>query len=221
MQFLNIVIVPSFILILSVILQFWISGKEFSDYYKLFVFGILSGIAILVINSFLKFIYEGSAHHLTIFLKVLLIDGFLFSGLICIGLFFIYTKFMDLTITSTWSMTTVMTFSYIAGIMTSINFYQSINGIYPNSPLIYFSLFSFLIFISMIIGIGLPQFIDSYEISKKILWGIFTIGILTISITIYSYLRFYDYYEHYFFIAVFAIMAVFFEIFDFKMFRGR
>jgi len=78
-----------------------------------------------------------------------------------------------------------------------------------------------MIFASMIIGIGLPHFIDSYEILKKILWGKFTIGILTVSITLYSYLRFYDYYEHYFFVAVFAAMAVFFEIFDFRLFRGR
>ena len=221
MQVLHFTIIPSVALIFSIILQYWLTKKEFVQYFKMYLLGLIAGILIFIIFSFFNTFFLRSAHHLTIFFKSLFIDGLLFSVLICVSLYFIYVFLVQIILTATWSMTSILSFAYLSGIYTTIHIIQSISGNFPNSPVVYISFISFLFFISLILGIGIPHFFDSYEMYKKILWAMFSIGILAVSFLIYSYLIFYNYYLHYFFIAAFVILLIFFEKFDFKYFRQR
>ena len=220
MPFLHLTILPSIIIILSIILCNWLKKEQFLQYFKIYLLGILAGIIICIVFSFFKTIFAGSAHHLTILIKSLLIDGLLFSVLFSISLYFIFNFILDVKLTSTWSITSIMIFAYLGGIYTLLNIVGTFTRDHPDNSLIYFSFIAFLLYISIISGMGFCKFFDSYKIINKVLWAILFIGILSLSFAIYNYLMFYNYYEHYFFIAVFIIISIFFEIFDFKLFRS-
>jgi hypothetical protein len=116
-------------------------------------------------------------------------------------------------------MTSFLAVSYIAGIYTVINIIQAFSTDYPGSFLIYISLIPFLLLVAMIIGFGIPKYLDAYDLIEKIIWGCFSIGLPAICFTVYAYLRFYNYPEHYLFIIPFAGIASLFEIKEFKYFR--
>jgi hypothetical protein len=220
MQFLHITLLPSVIFILSIVLQFWFNKDEFFEFYKLYFLGIAAGIVFLIVSSFFNGIFAYSANHTTVFLRSLIIDGFLFTGIFCTAIYFIFDLLVKHSMTSTWSLTSILCFSYVSGLYTSINISGALNNVYPTNILLYISLFALMIFISLILGIGLPNFMDAYDLFKKILWGIFTIGIIMIVLTAYNYLLFYNYSYHYLIILVTGVFLVFFEVHDFKLFRG-
>lgn len=221
MPFVHITLLPFITVIFLIYLHNLLSEKEFIQYLKIFACGLLIGLVINIIFAIINYIFLYSAHHLTIFLKSLFFDGLLFSVIVCVTIYLIYNNIVDIKLTSNWAISSIMSFSYISGIYTVTNIAETLSKKYPDTLLMYFSIIPFIIFISLILGLGTQNYFDSYLLLNKILWSAFTISSLTASLMIYNYLRFYNYNEHYFVIIIFTILFIVFEIREFSYFRKR
>lgn len=219
MQFVHFVILPFIIFIFSVVLHYWLDQKEFNQFLKMYFLGIAAGLIITIIQSVFKFTFTYSANYISILLKSLFFDGVFVSLFIIVTLYFIFDKILGIQLTINWSLTSIMIFSYISGIYTVININEVLAGSYPETLFIYFSFFPYILFITLVLGIGIPNYIDSYDLLDKVLWAVFSIGITLIVSAIYSYLRFYNFWEHYLIAVLFIVIAIFFEIYDFRDFR--
>jgi len=213
------VILPFIIFIFSVVLHYWLDQKEFNQFLKMYFLGIAAGLIITIIQSVFKFTFTYSANYISILLKSLFFDGVFVSLFIIVTLYFIFDKILGIQLTINWSLTSIMIFSYISGIYTVININEVLAGSYPETLFIYFSFFPYILFITLVLGIGIPNYIDSYDLLDKVLWAVFSIGITLIVSAIYSYLRFYNFWEHYLIAVLFIVIAIFFEIYDFRDFR--
>jgi len=219
LQFVHFVILPFIIFIFSVVLHYWLDQKEFNQFLKMYFLGIAAGLIITIIQSVFKFTFTYSANYISILLKSLFFDGVFVSLFIIVTLYFIFDKILGIQLTINWSLTSIMIFSYISGIYTVININEVLAGSYPETLFIYFSFFPYILFITLVLGIGIPNYIDSYDLLDKVLWAVFSIGITLIVSAIYSYLRFYNFWEHYLIAVLFIVIAIFFEIYDFRDFR--
>jgi hypothetical protein len=219
MQFVHIIIFPLLIFVFSFLLQKWMDKNAFSNFYKLYFIGIVSGIIIHLIMSIFNPIFDSKPHHMIIFFKSLFIDGILFSVLLTVTLYFVIDFFCDISLNLDWPMTSLLSLAYISGIYTVFNIIQALSINFPDSFLFYFSYIPFLLLISIVIGFGIPRYLDAYDLIEKIIWGAFTVGIPSVCFTLYSYLRFYNYAEHYLFILPFIGIAAVFELKEFKDFR--
>lgn len=219
MQFVHFVILPFIIFIFSIVLHYWLDQKEFNQFLKIYFLGIAAGLIITIIQSIFKFTFTYSANYISILLKSLFFDGAFVSLFIIVTLYFIFDKILGIQLTINWSLTSIMIFSYISGIYTVININEVLGGSYPESLFIYFSFFPYILFITLVLGIGIPNYIDSYDLLDKVLWAAFSIGITLIISALYSYLRYYNFWEHYLIAVFFIVIAVFFEIYDFRDFR--
>lgn len=220
MQIVHFIILPFIIFTLSVILQQWLSQEEFNDFYIFYFIGILIGLVIIFILSFINPIFLRTANHLSIFIKSFFVNGLLYTSFIVFTLYILVEKILNSNFTNSWSMATVLSFSFIMGIFSIIFIMQGLSDGYPSSLLLYVSYLSILLFLSLIISFGLTHYIDAFSIVSKILWALFTFGVPIILLTIYNYLIFYNYIWHFFSIVLFIGFYIFFEIDDFKLFRG-
>ena len=219
MQFAHIMFIPGLFFISSLVLQRWMEKNAFTNIIKLYLIGIAAGLVIDLILSLFNPIFDSKPHHMTIFLKSIIIDGFLFSSLIIVSLYFAIDFFCDISINLDWSMTSLLSASYIFGIYTVVDILQAFSVNYPGNFFQYLSLIPFLLTVSLIIGFGIPKYMDSFGIAEKIIWAVFTIVIPAVLFTVYSYLKFYNYIEQYLIIIPFISLALIFEIKDFKYFR--
>ncbi|MBN1216204.1 MAG: hypothetical protein JXA99_12285 [Candidatus Lokiarchaeota archaeon] len=220
MQFIHFIILPSLILSFSILLQNWLNKEEFIQYYKLYFMGIVIGLLILFIFKFINPFFYGAAKYLTILLKTLFVNGIFFTLFTVIILFSFFYIGQNIKHSGSWSLTSILSFSYISGIYTMINIQECNNGNYPDYIIHYFSFIPLILFASLILGAGLYRIIYHFEIYLKILWSILIILILIISFTSYYFLTFYNYYYKYIFLLLFSGMYVIFELTDFKSFRS-
>ncbi|MBN2544395.1 MAG: hypothetical protein JXB50_01275 [Spirochaetes bacterium] len=219
MQFVHFVIMPFVIFIFSIVLHYWLDQKEFNQFLKIYFFGIAAGIIIAFVHSFFKFTFIYSANYISILIKSLFFDGIFVSLFMIFTLYIIFDKILGIQLTINWSLTSIMIFSFVSGIYSVINIREVFTNSYPESLFIYFSFFPYLFFITLVLGLGIPNYIDSYDLFNKVLWAAFTIGITVVVSMLYNFLRFYNFWEHYLIAVPFIVIAVFFEIIDFKDFR--
>jgi hypothetical protein len=206
---------------MSIILHDLFNQKEFTYFIKIYFFGLIAGIILSLIYGFLNQFFVGKAAHFTILLKSLFIDGILLTLLISGSLYYILNFILDLSASSSWSISTIMIFTYLSGVFTVSNIFESLNNNYFNNLLDFLTFLSLLLFVSMILGFGLPNFIDAYELFKKILWCFFVISILIVSFGFYYYEKFYFSNLQYYIIIPSIILTGIFGYFDFKYFLRR
>ncbi len=220
MPFLHFFIFPLTFFVIMIILQQWINDEEFSQMFKLYGIGLLVGLGIKIFFSFFSPIFDGKAHHFIIFIKSLLFDGLLFSIIIIVSFYILIDFLSDLSISQNWFWLTFFFLSYIFGIFTTINAIESYNSFYPNSPLFYLCFIPFIILISFMAGLGIFLFMENYNIILKVVIAFLTILFVSIFFMVFSYLRFYDYYEYFYFLIPFTIFAIIFEIKEFRHIRN-
>jgi len=147
------------------------------------------------------------------------LDGLLFSLIICVSFFYINKLFMKLNSSLSWINASIYSFAFISGTYSIINIVQSMNRDYPDNPLYYIPFFSLIFFVSMLIGLLGPKFLEEYDLLKKILWAVLLITSLTLTFSVFYFLNFYNYIYIYLFIVPFGVLVVFFEINEFRYFR--
>jgi len=219
LPFIHSILFPAIIFIISIILHYWLDQKEFKQFIKIFFIGIAAGIIITVFQDAVKGLYMYSSNPVSVLIKSFLYDGIFISLFIIISLYFLFDKVLGIQLTINWSLTSIIIFSYICGIYTVINIAQVHDKLYPENFLFYFSYLPYICFITLILGLGIPNFIDAYNLLNKILWAVFTIGITIIASALYNFYVYYNYLEHYLIIIPFAAAAFAFEMLDFKDFR--
>jgi hypothetical protein len=211
MIFLNFIIIPVLLFLLSVFIQRWFDKDEFINYFKIILVGIVAGIIINIIFGIINIFLAGRANHLTVFFKSLFIDGILFTLILSLSFLFVLDFFLDMHIILDWFKGTVFAAAYLGGIFLVTNIVDSFTGNYPASVLIYLSKIPFLCLITLILGFGIPKFMDAYELVEKILYSISTLVIIIICFTIFNYLNFYDYIYQYLFSIPLIIMLFLFK----------
>lgn len=219
MQFLHFFIFPLTFFLLMIILEKCLNDEEFSQMFRLYGVGFIIGIVIKILFSFFEQIFYGKAHHFTIFIKSLVINGLLFSLIIILSFYILIDFLLDISINLNWLLSTFFFLSYIYGIFSSINAIESYYSIYPSSPLFYLCFIPFIILISFIGGLGFFLFIENYKIIIKVISAIFTILLFSIFFMIFNYLRFYNYYEYFYLLIPFFIFTIIFEVKEFRYFR--
>jgi len=165
-------------------------------------------------------IFENKAHHFTIFMKSLFIDGILFSVIVIISFYILLDFLSNISSNLNWLWSTLFFLGYILGIFSIINAIDSYYCYYPNSPLFYLSFISFILLISFITGLGIYLFNETYNLIIKILIASFTILFVAILSMIFNYLKFYDYYEYLYFIIPAVIFSIIFEFKEFRYIRN-
>lgn len=220
MQFLHFVIFPLFFFVFCMILQQWTNDEDFTNMFKLYGMGIIGGFIIKIFFSIFNPIFNNKANHLIIFIKSLSIDGIIFSILVIISFYILFDLFTGISSTINWLWSTFFFLSYILGIFTTINGIEAFYSIYPQSPLFYIPFFSFILLISFISGLGVFLFIESYNMILKVIIALFTILIVASLSMVFNYLRFYNYYEYFYFIIPTLIFAIIFEFTDFRYMRN-
>ncbi len=220
MPFLHFSLVPSIVIILSIFMQSWISKDEFIDFFKIYAFGVLTGILVSIIFFFINKIFINSANYIILLLKSLFIDGLLFSIIISVCFYFILKLFVS-SMSFSWFFASLLSFSFLCGIFSAINIIECFSHDYPNNPLNYLPYISLLLFISMFSGFGFPKFSDAFDLFKKILWAGLCILVLSVCFGFYKYLGYYNNLYQYLFILPLIVIAVIFDRFEFKYIRGR
>jgi len=221
MAFLHIFILPLIIFLFSLFLQKWFDKDEFYYFFLIFFVGLLAGIVFSIILGIVDSFYIGTANHFSIFFKSLIFNGIIFTIFIFFTFHLTLDFFLDMSIKLDWSNTTIYSFSFLSGIFTVIHFFQAISKESPANPLVYFSFIPLLIIVSIIIGFGLPKFLNSYYLNDKIKWASLILGITSISLTVYFYLKFYDYLYQYLLLLVSGAFIYYFEKLEFKKFRNK
>lgn len=219
MLFFHISIVPIVFFIFTLFFHKWLDQKEFNQAIKIFFIGLLEGLTILIFNKISNFIFKYSANPLSIFIKCTILDGIIFSLITILFLYFSIVHILGIQITVTWSLTSVMIYSFLSGVYSLINFFEAVKGFYPNSVIYYLYLFSYLFLISIILGFGIPNFLDSLEWHDKILWLLFSFGLIFLLSTFFSFFKFYESKWLLLLPLAFIITFIFFDIYDFKYFR--
>lgn len=219
MPFIHFALMPSIFIILSITLHYWLDQKEFNQYFKIFFLGLAFGFIIIFLNFILKSLYIHSAHFLTILLKSLFIDGILFSVLLAVSLYFIFDRVLGIQLTITWSLTSIMIFSYLLGAFSVINTVEILTDLYPDTLLFYFCYLPMILLVTLILGFGIPKFMDELDLLYKIIWAVFSIGIPIIIFAFFYIMKFYNNPLIYLINIPFIAAAVLFEIYDFKQFR--
>jgi len=218
LSFLHISILPSVLIIFLIIAEKWISKEDYINFFKFFLSGIISGILLCIIFHFINSFYNGSAHYITILIKSLVIDGLLFS-LSLLSLLFIVIKFFSSYNSFTWTEGSILSFFYITGVYFIVNITHTFIKETPNSILHYLLYIPYIIFISIITGLSLQKYFDSFEIYKKILWSIFAVSVLTITIAFYTFFNFFNSTIKYALILPIIVIFFIFELIDFKYYR--
>jgi hypothetical protein len=219
MIFLNLIIVPLLIAILSVYLQSHLEKDEFINFFKVLFIGLVAGVILNIVTGFFTPLFEGKANFIVIGLKSLFIDGVLFSAIIVITFYFVLDFFVDMGIRIDWAMTTIFSVGYLGGIYTVLNIVETCNKNFPANPLMYLSFFSVLIIVSIVIGYGIPRYLDSYDTKDKSTWVLFTIGIPALCFMFYSFFKFYDMIFQYIFVIILIPVVIIFEKNEFELFR--
>jgi MFS family permease len=210
---------PSIVIIISIILQKWLDKDEFIEFFKIYGIGLVTGILLSIIFGIINNFFKFKVHYLTIILKAMFLDGLLFSLIICVSFFYINKLFMKLNSSLSWINASIYSFAFISGTYSIINIVQSMNRDYPDNPLYYIPFFSLIFFVSMLIGLLGPKFLEEYDLLKKILWAVLLITSLTLTFSVFYFLNFYNYIYIYLFIVPFGVLVVFFEINEFRYFR--
>ena len=220
MQFIHFVIFPLLILSFSILLQNWLNKEEFIQYYKLYFLGIIIGFIILFILKFINPFFYGAIKYYTILLKTFFINGILFTLFTTLILITFFQIKQNIKFINSWSLTSILSFSYLSGIYTVINIQECFTDNFPDYLIYYLVFIPFILFNSMILGFGIYRFYYDFEIYKKILWIILTTLILVSSFTGFYFLIFYNFYYKYIFTLLFIGLYIIFEINDFKSFRS-
>jgi MFS family permease len=210
---------PSIVIIISIILQKWLDKDEFIEFFKIYGIGLVTGILLSIIFGIINNFFKFKVHYLTIILKAMFLDGLLFSLIICVSFFYINKLFMKLNSSLSWINASIYSFAFVSGIYSIINIVQSMNRDYPDNPFYYIPFLSLIFFVSILIGLLGPKFLDEYSLLKKILWAALLIISLTLTFSIFYFLNFYNYIYIYLFIVPFGVLVVFFEINEFRYFR--
>jgi hypothetical protein len=220
LQFIHFIILPLFILGFSIILQNWLNREEFIQYFKLYFIGLLIGIIILIILNFTNPIFYGAAKYYTILLKTLFTKGLLFT-IFTLVLLLLYFHINDnIKFTNCWSLTSIISFSFLSGIYTVINIQECLTDNFPDYLTFYLIFIPLIFFASLILGLGIYRFFYHFEVYIKILWLILIVFILIISFAGYYFLTFYNFYYKYIYILLFLGIYLIFEFNDFKSFRS-
>lgn len=216
MELFHVLIIPLMLIFISFLLQEAMVKNDFFQFYKMFFQGLLSGLLINFIIQNINKLYEARANFNAILFKSIIFDGLLFALLAIAALYFMIDYFNDMSLNLEWSSCTLFAFSFLCGIYTTKHLFQALSGTIPHSMSIYISLICFIFFLAMVIGFGLPKFLEAMELPGKILWAALTIIITTLALSGYSYVTFYQYNWHLLSIGAFtALFGVFFFV-DFK-----
>ncbi|OHD16953.1 MAG: hypothetical protein A2086_13780 [Spirochaetes bacterium GWD1_27_9] len=221
MQFFQIIFIPLVIFLFSLFIQNILSKENFFEFFKMFAFGIIAGLIINFVTSFFNPIFMFKANYFTIFIKSFLIDGLLFSLLFAVSFYFVLDIFCYIDTDFNFSITSILSFAYLCGIFIVLNIVSVFSKSYLENIFSYLPFLSVLIIVSLIVGFGYPNFINSKILLTKISWGIFTVGLSLLVFGIYWYLRFFNFIEYYIFIAIALTLIFVFEKFEFNNFRQK
>lgn len=219
MQFIHFIILPLIVITYSILLQKCFTKDEFIQYYKVYFLGLIAGLLILFILSFIEPFFYYSAHYFTILIKSIFVYGIIFTLFTAIALLIFFHLGKNVKHSNSWSLVSTLSFSYISGIYTIINILECNTGNYPDYLIHYFVFIPFLLFVSIIIGLGLYNYINDYGIFKKIIWIIITIVITISSFSAYYFLTFYNLIYQYIYLLLFLGLFLIFEFNDFRAFR--
>ncbi len=219
LQFIHFIILPLMVFIFSVLLQKSFNRDEFIQYYKVYLLGLIAGLLILFIFHLIDPVFYQSAHYFTILIKSIFVYGILFTLLTVVVLLTFFHFGKNIKHSDSWSLVSILSFSYISGIYTIINIYESNTGNNPDYLIHYFAFIPFLLFVSLIIGLGLYNYINEYRIYLKIIWVFITIVIIILSFSSYYFLIFYNFIYQYIYLLLFVGLYMIFEFNDFKAFR--
>lgn len=220
MQFIHFIFLPLLILAFSIFLQKWLNREEFIQFYKLYFIGIIAGFIILLILKFINPFFYGTAKYYTVLIKTLTANGILFSIFIIIVLFLFFQFNQNIKYTNSWSLTSILSFSYISGIYTVIDIQECLTDNYPDYLTYYLIFIPLILFISLVSGFGVYRFFYDFKIYKKILWLILIIPVIISAFTGYYFVMFYNFYYKYIFLLLFGGLYIIFEFADFKLFRS-
>ncbi len=219
MQFVHFIILPLLVLGFSILLQNWLNREEFIQYYKLYFLGLIVGLLIIFIFKIINPFFYGAAKYLTILIKTISVNGIFFTLFSVIILFSFFHIGKNIKFTDSWSLTSLLSFSYISGIYTVINIQECNTETYPDYIIHYLAFIPLILFVSLILGAGLYRMIYHFTIFIKILWATLTILVLILSFTGYYFLTFYNYDYKFIFLLLFIGLYIIFELYDFKSFR--
>lgn len=219
MGFLHVFLIPSIFFICSIIFHLWIDQKEFNQMMKIFSMGIASGLIMRFFYGISDIFFRFAAKPTSIILKSFIFDGLIFSIIIIFSLYIIFYYILGIQLTVTWSLTSIMIFAFLSGFYSIINMLESLKSIHPNSVFYYFYFFSYLLTVSIILGFGIPNYLDSTEFFEKFLWAFFSFGLTILISTLFAYFKFYQSIWQLLIVVMFIITAALFEFFDFKDFR--
>ena len=138
MQFIHFIILPLMVFIFSILLQKCFNRDEFIQYYKVYLLGLIAGLLILFIFHFIDPFFYGAAHYFTILIKSIFVYGILFTLFTAIALLTFFHLGKNIRHTDSWSLVSILSFSYISGIYTIINIYECNTGNYPDYLIHYF-----------------------------------------------------------------------------------
>ncbi len=156
-------------LVVLYISQFYFDQNEFSSFIKLFIIGLVYGLIYKFIFGIFDSMTETVANPLSIWIKYIVIDGFLFITISCALLYGIIGFFNIINVDSGWKNTGFLLFALLSGYCTIYSFYYNNIQFIPNTIFAYIHYGSIALIISTLSGLGISKFIESYSISEKLI----------------------------------------------------
>jgi hypothetical protein len=219
LAFIHFFLIPLLFFAASIYFQDWITKSEFASLYKFFLFGIIAAIATGIITKFLSFFYAYSAFFLTIALKSLFIDGFLYGAVIAVSLYYIFNFLTKHNVSRNLSISSLMTFAFISGFFAFINIKDTLGHQYLDSLFDYIPYLSYFLITAIIAGLGYFKFSDSYSMHYKIFWAVLSGSTFIIVSTLYNFFRFYNSAFQHILIIPAGVAWYYFNKYEFRYFR--
>lgn len=220
MPFLHIAVYPALFLVFSLIIQTFLNKKEFIALFKIYLLAVIFAFAFIIAAVFLEPYFAHSAHILTVLLKSLTIYGILFSLILLISHLIIINSILA-KLSLSWTLLSIFSLVNLLGFFTTINIFDVAFHNTPNSPLIYTIQIPVFISLALATGICLLHYDDNYSVIKKILWIAVSFVIVTVVITGYTFLTYYNFIFQYLLIIPAIVLFIIFNIIDFKYFTSR
>ncbi len=173
-----------------------------------FVFGLLINFIMGIVNSF----FVGIAYPPTVAVKLFINYSIFFSALYLVSYYFIVNYLIETGNLLDKVLLFTFNFSYLSGVFSYLNIVQVFNIEIPNIPFYQVSSISFILLVSIILGVVSINFLEALDFKGKGLYFGLNFLILSILMVSYHYLLFFNSY-----FSLFTILLLFVIIFVFYL----